>query len=372
MSGIGERITIGLIGAGTISQSVHVTSLRRAGFDLRIVCDLSPSRAAEVAASCGAIAMTDPADVFASDVDAVLIATPGSHAELAAQAIRAGKHVLAEKPLAFTVREVEELEALAAEAGVITQVGYMKMFDPLLPKAASEVGELHGIRLVRVTVMHPADEPQIAHLRLDPPAPDADPARIAAAVAYDRDRAREALPGASDALLSYYSNVLNGSVIHELSLMRALDLPLPQEWTAQTVTPLDGTEPPSLLATATVDDAAYVLSWNWLPDYPEYDEELTVLAANGRLEFHLAKPYLVEERSRLTSRRHDGELRADTDYTAGHETGFLRQLDAFATAIRTGELNRAAFAGAKQDIAQLQRLAQAVAASLGQQVGTEA
>lgn len=371
MSAASSPLSIAVIGAGTISQSVHLTSLRRAGFDVRIICDLSPSRAAEVAASIGARAVSDPAEAFASDVDAVLIATPGTHAKLAADAIRAGKHVLAEKPLAFTVREVEELEALAAERGVVTQVGYMKMFDPLLETAADEYAALEGVRLVRVTVMHPADEPQISHLRMEPAPRDADPAAIAEAVASDAARAEEALPGADASLRAYYANVLNGSVIHELSLLRAMGIPFPDRWTSEVITPIDGDAPASLLATGLAGETAVVLSWNWLPDYPEYDEELTVLASNGRLEFHLAKPYLVEERSRLVSRRHTGERREDTEYRAGHETGFLRQLDAFAAAIRDGAPNPAGLAGAKDDIRQLQLIAQAIAAASGARIEIE-
>ena len=365
-------LRIAVIGAGAISQSVHLTSLRRAGFDIRYVCDLSPSRAAEVAASVGSTASSDPAAVLAAeDVDAVLIATPGSHAVLAEQALRAGKHVLAEKPLAFTVREVDELEKLAADAGLVAQVGYMKMFDPLCEIAADEVAELRGIRLVRITVAHPADDPQVAHLRMGEAPRDADPATIDAAVAYDLARAQEALPGADEHVLRYYTNVLNGSVIHEFSLLRALGLALPEAWDAVAVTPLDGPPAPSLRASANVDGTEYLLSWNWLPEYPEYDEELAVLAANGRIEFHLAKPYLLEERSRLISRRHDGPIRKDTTYTAGHDTGFLRQLDAFATAIRTGAPNPAGFAGAKQDIAGLQEIARALAATRGSTVVPE-
>jgi predicted dehydrogenase len=359
-------LRIAVIGAGAISQSVHLASLRRAGYDIRYVCDLSPARAAEVAASVGSTASVDPAAVLAADdVDAVLIATPGSHATLAGQALRAGKHVLAEKPLAFTVREVDELARLAARAGLIAQVGYMKMFDPLCEIAAHEVSDLHDIRLVRVTVAHPADEPQVAHLRMGPAPRDADPAAIAEAVASDLERAREALPGADDAVQQYYMNVLNGSVIHEFSLLRALGLALPAEWDATSVTPLDGPIPASLRASANVDGTEYLLSWNWLPEYPEYDEELAVLASNGRIEFHLAKPYLLEERSRLISRRHDGPIRKDTTYTAGHDTGFLRQLDAFAAAIRSGTPNAAGFAGAKEDIAGLQEIARSLAAARG-------
>lgn len=359
-------IRVGLIGAGTISQAVHMTSLRRAGFDVRYVCDLSPSRARAGASAVGASPTSDPEVVFSSaDVDAVLIATPGTHAELAARALAAGKHVLAEKPLAFTTREVQELADLAKASGLAAQVGYMKMFDALCEVFVSELAELREIRLIRITVSHPADEPQVSHLRLGQAPNDIDPKVLESSAAYDLERAREALPGADTNLIAYYMNVLNGSVIHEFSLLRALGLALPSHWQAVAVTPLGGSEPASLRASSTVDNTEYLLSWNWLPEYPEYEEELSVFGANGRLDFELAKPYLLEERSRLISHRHQGELRKVTTYTSGHDTGFLRQLDAFATSIRTGGTNHASFEGATHDIAALQEIAVALAASSG-------
>ncbi|MFV0252514.1 MAG: Gfo/Idh/MocA family protein [Beutenbergiaceae bacterium] len=365
-----STIRVGVLGAGVISQSVHLPSLRRAGFDIRYVCDLSASRAAQVAAAVGSRPTNDPGQVFTDpEVDAVLIATSGSHTELTKSALAHGKHVLAEKPLAFTVRETAEIAQLAQHQQRIVQVGYMKMYDPLTTIAAQEVAAMERLRLVRVTVAHPADEPQVAHLRLPQPSADADPAIIAVAQAYDTDRAREALPGADESLLRYYTDVLNGSVIHEFSLLRALGLGLPERWQAQTFA--EGDEPASLLATGTVGQTAYVLSWNWLPDYPEYQEELVALAANARLEFHLAKPYLLEERSRLVSRRHTGELRQDTSYTDGHDTGFIRQLDAFADAIRTGISPDPALSGVAADITALQSLAQAIAAGRGHDIHTE-
>jgi predicted dehydrogenase len=283
----------------------------------------------------------------------------------------AGKHVLAEKPLAFTVREVLELQDLADAMGLVAQVGYMKMFDPLCEVFVSEFAELRGIRLVRVTVTHPADAPQVSHLRLGPAPTDIDTAVIERSSTYDLERAREALPGADEHLLAYYMNVLNGSVIHEFSLLRAVGLPLPSSWEAVAVTPMDAGEPASLRASATVDGVEYLLSWNWLPEYPEYEEELSAFGANGRLDFQLAKPYLLEERSRLVSRRHHDELRKVTTYTAGHETGFIRQLDAFAASIRTGEKNRASFGEAVNDVAALQEIAAAIAESTGNAIVPE-
>lgn len=362
---------LGVIGTGAISQSVHLPSIRRAGLDLAMVCDLSPSRAAQVGRELGVAATTDPAEVIASDaVDAVLVATPGSHARLAADAIRAGKHVLAEKPVALTVAEVDELRSLADEHGVVVQVRYMKMYDPLTETAREQCAELRDTRLIQITVAHPADHPQVAHLRMMQAADDADQDVIDEAVAYESAQAARALPGASPELLSYYTNVLNGSVVHELSLMRALELPLPTQWQAS-VYPSLADSPPCLLAHARVGDAQLVLSWNWLPDHPEYHEELSVLASNGRLEYSLAKPYVLEARSHLRVQRHRGLQRQDVSYVDGFETGFLRQLDAFAASVKEGAPVLSDLAGAREDIIQLQLLAQAVAADLGTPIARE-
>ncbi len=73
----------------------------------------------------------DFARVLADDsVEAVVIATPvRTHYELARAALAAGKHVLVEKPLAMTVPECKELEALATERGLVLMVGHIFLFN---------------------------------------------------------------------------------------------------------------------------------------------------------------------------------------------------------------------------------------------------
>lgn len=59
-----------------------------------------------------------------SDLDAVLIATPDhTHAVIAAAAMKAGKHVYVQKPLTWSVHEARALQRIAAETGVVTQMG---------------------------------------------------------------------------------------------------------------------------------------------------------------------------------------------------------------------------------------------------------
>ncbi|MFF4758277.1 Gfo/Idh/MocA family protein [Streptomyces sp. NPDC001292] len=372
-------VRLAVIGAGTISQSVHLPAVQRLGalFQTAVVCDLSPSRAAAVAARCGVgvRATHSYESVLADDtVDAVLLATPGTHAQAARAALEAGKHVLAEKPLCLTVAEAEELGALAEAKGLVLQVGYMKMYDPLTEVAAAELAELDTPRTVRVTVLHPADEPQVEHLRLAPPAADADTSVIAESLAYEDARTLDALGEVPAELGRYYRDVLNGSVIHELSVLRALGLTLPTTFDSAQLWPwpVEG-EPPCLLATAPLGDGArLVLNWNWLPDHPEYGEEIAVLARDGRLRLDMAAPYLVDVRSTLRVERAEGAMRRDTTARHGYDTGFVRQLEEFAAAVQGDAPVRSGAAGAAEDVRCLQALVAALAARAGITVGGEA
>jgi len=89
------------------------------------------------------------------DIDLIDICTPGdTHAEIAIAALRAGKHVLCEKPLANTVDEAEEMAAAAREAavqGVFAMCGFTYRRTPALAYARRliEQGRLGTIRQVR-------------------------------------------------------------------------------------------------------------------------------------------------------------------------------------------------------------------------------
>jgi predicted dehydrogenase len=356
-----QQLRMAIIGAGIISQSIHIPSMFRAGITLSAVCDLSPSRAKEVATKYAVKGFSDPRQILDDpEIDAVLIATSGSHAELTIAALEAGKHVLAEKPLALNSKELDAIEVAQKQSGKILQIGYMKMYDPLAQRAAKEIALLKDIRLVRVTVSHPADAPQIAHLRLKPPLEDADIKEIERARQYEMEQTEIAFPGAPEIVRAFYKNIIQGSLIHETSMLRGLGFQLPTVWQAEVFPELSGTTPSSILAVGKMKDIRFILSWNWLPEYPEYDEELKVLASNGRLEYHLAKPYVLEERSRLTVFKHDLHERQDTTYTQINETGFLRQLLAFKDSVINGTEVISNLAGVRKDLAVLEAITRSI------------
>lgn len=128
---------VGVIGAGIMGADHANTVYRKvSGAQLAAVTDVDASRAQAVADASGAAL---PADGFAliedPSVDAIVIASHDStHAELTLAAIRAGKPVLCEKPLAPTVGEsaaVVSAERDAIGSGTpLVSVGFMRRFDP--------------------------------------------------------------------------------------------------------------------------------------------------------------------------------------------------------------------------------------------------
>ena len=74
---------------------------------------------------------TSYAELLASNVDAVAIATPvGTHHALVKQALQAGKHVIVEKPLTADAAQATELVELAEEQGLVLMVGHTFLFEP--------------------------------------------------------------------------------------------------------------------------------------------------------------------------------------------------------------------------------------------------
>ncbi|MEU7898057.1 Gfo/Idh/MocA family oxidoreductase [Nonomuraea sp. NPDC049152] len=356
---------LGVIGLGLIAQAVHLQNLQalREKYQVTHVCDLSATLAAQIAAEYGGPVRhsTDAADVLADpEVDAVLLLTPGTHADLTRRALEAGKHVLAEKPFAHTVGECVELDALAAAKGLVLQVAYMKMYDPIMDRARAELANLGAIRLVRVTVLHPDDRPQFSHQRFlrydDAVVPDD---------AYGREKAFEAVGDLGEPYVSIYANVLQGSVVHELSVLRALfgeqPIAIAHAQAAGLKPGVKLEEPPQLQALGTFGEAQLSLSWNWLPDYPDYGEEIAVFGSAGRLYLNMPGPYLRDARASLVVESVQGGERAATRLRSDHRTGFLHELLAFHASVTEGAPVLSTAAGAAYDTAALQQIARSLA-----------
>ena len=374
-------IRVGMVGLGLISQGVHLPNLEtlRDSFAVTAICDASASLAREVAARLpGDVAWGHDwrAVVTSPDVDAVLVLTPGSHGEIVAAALQAGKHVFAEKPLAHSRTETEHLIHLADECGLVLQVGTMKAHDDLIAPTRAAISRIGDLRVVRVTVLHPTDECQFEHVHLLP-ADDPDAGVVAAGQAYTDARNDEAIGGSALGVRALYANVLLGSVVHEMALLRALGLGLPESWAFVSIDPPLGetspAEPPRILGVGRLASGAQLqLSWNWVPDYPEYDEEVKVIGSAGRVTLALPGPYLADHRALLTVEEMVDGMRHRDSIFSGNTTAFVRELEAFALSVRTGAPVDCDARGSLEDLACLQRLAAQAGRQAGVAVGGEA
>ncbi|MCU1497510.1 MAG: oxidoreductase domain protein [Acidimicrobiales bacterium] len=125
---------------------MHVLAFKELRDHYRVVavCDVDAERATEVAGWLrGVRAETDPARIWAADdVDVVALCTPPSqHREQVEAALRAGKDVICEKPLVASVREVDELAAIAAETGHSVMPVFQYRFGNGLQKLRALVGD---------------------------------------------------------------------------------------------------------------------------------------------------------------------------------------------------------------------------------------
>jgi len=146
---------VGVVGCGEATQIMHLPSLRFLSdlFEVSAVCDVSRRVADRVGEDWNVPArlVDHRATVALTEVDAVLVATPDAHhATVVLDAIAAGKHVLVEKPLCLTLRELDAIAAAQDRAGVLVQVGYMRRYAPAFLHAVEALGGVGEIRLARV------------------------------------------------------------------------------------------------------------------------------------------------------------------------------------------------------------------------------
>src|SRR4051794_8284788 len=144
-------LRIGIVGAGHFGRyhALKVAQSERA--ELVGVHDPDIERAKTVGWEAGAPDLDFPALMMAAD--ALVIAAPAeTHHALAVAALRAGKHVLVEKPIAATLAQADELAALAADRRLVLQVGHQERFSAAF--AAME-GQLTAPLYVEATRIAP-------------------------------------------------------------------------------------------------------------------------------------------------------------------------------------------------------------------------
>jgi predicted dehydrogenase len=150
-----EKIGVGLVGCGTWGKVHARTYAASEAVSFVTACDKDPQRAEQLARNFGAGRYgSDWREVLKDpDISAVSIATPDfAHGEIVLAALRAGKHVLVEKPLATTVEECETIVAARKETGLKLMVDFHNRWNqPFVNlRAKLEAGEMGKLLMMNV------------------------------------------------------------------------------------------------------------------------------------------------------------------------------------------------------------------------------
>lgn len=125
-------IRVGLVGCGAFARFSMKEYRRLPAVTITAVADIDPEAARRAATELEAEPQAPDAVLSSPDIDLVYIATPPAmHHRQAATALVAGTHVLVEKPLATTLADAEELEALAAREELVCVANLVERYNPL-------------------------------------------------------------------------------------------------------------------------------------------------------------------------------------------------------------------------------------------------
>ena len=153
-------IRVGVIGYGYWGPNLVRNFSECDATEMVAVADQREARLAEARRRYPGIRTTVSADevIHATDIDAVVIATPvATHADLALAALRAGKHVLVEKPLAGSVADAEAVVAEAGRRGLTLMVDHTFIYTPAVRRIRrlideGELGDIYYYDSVRINL----------------------------------------------------------------------------------------------------------------------------------------------------------------------------------------------------------------------------
>jgi predicted dehydrogenase len=155
-----RKLRYGIIGCGGIANGKHLPALQKLeDVELAAFCDTVIGRAEKAnkdyAGGKGKV-FTDYPELLQEDLDAVCVLTPNSsHAPISIDALRAGKHVMCEKPMAKTYAEAQAMLAARDKSGKLLTVGYQNRYRPdsLYLKEECDRGTLGEIYFAKATAL---------------------------------------------------------------------------------------------------------------------------------------------------------------------------------------------------------------------------
>ena len=132
-----NKVNVGVIGVGAMGYNHARVYSELENANLMAISDLMREKSEEVATQYNSKGFVDYMDILKMpEIDAVSVCVPTTHHfNVVMDAIEHGKHVLVEKPIAFTLREAEAMVKAAKDEGVKLATGHVERFNPAVGKA---------------------------------------------------------------------------------------------------------------------------------------------------------------------------------------------------------------------------------------------
>ena len=341
-------VKIGVVGCGGIAQIHHLPWLMslQEDFEVVAVCDLSADLVKHVAGEFRVpMAVTDCRELLAADVDAVLLCPADPKTELAVTVLEAGKHVLIEKPLCYSLQEADRIIA-AVSPGAVAQMAYMKVYDPAFELARREVGGMEEVTFVQVNHLHTENRQHVQQFnvrRFDDFPPGA-----SRAMGEARQAAADQALGSVSAEAKRAFFILANSMIHDLYGLRHMMGP-PDGVVSTEIWP-DGSSITFVLAYP--GGCRCVASWVDLPDVWAFRETLEVYASDRRVMLSYPTGFARGIPSEVTIHGIDADGTSFSKRPVIEwESPFRRELRHFRDCIVEGVPCRTPVAAARDDIA---------------------
>jgi len=340
-----DPIRVGVIGCGEIAQVMHLRFIEELpDLELAGLCDLSGSVLERLGARYRVDRLYTAYEELVRDsgIDAVVVATP-DHVGPALAALEHGKHLLLEKPAAYSVADADVIAEAASRAPSIAMMGYMRVYDPGYELVRSQTQSMVAMRLVRSHNFGGSfQRHQALFPLLRPESTENIGDGFAEILSSGTARILERTVGPEPAVQRLFWSLLMGST-HDLSITRDLIGP-PQEIIYSHV---DGTR---LLACISHARAVCTLEWETAGGYEWWDQEITVYGPESTCTARFADPYIPYLPTAVTVHDLEQDTSATRQLDVSSESAFRREWLHFIECIRSGRVPRTTVLGGRQDV----------------------
>jgi len=353
-----SRIRVGVVGCGLIGQMMHLPHLRELGdlFELVALCDVSPGTLGYVGDHYGVTRRhRDYRGLLREPLDAVVVLSADSHGQIIVDALEAGKHVLTEKPMCYTLREADELVEAVKRAGTTFMVAYMKRYDPAVRYAAPLLRQLPDLRAIQITVLHPSEANQTGHHDLRRFADV--PGEAAALLRGEQDRLiREAIGDFTPLERRVFAGNLLSTLVHDINLLRGLsgdpaEVLFTDVWAGGDSLVTCLRYPSGVRAT---------LSLHYLWDLAHYEETVTYFGPADRVRLVFPSPFFRNMPTEVIVEGMEDGKAFEKRVTASMKEAFKEELLHFAECVASGREPETTPAEARGDVLLLHRIFHAI------------